>query len=87
MLVRVNKSFTKAYDKRFANNRNLVRLIDARVQIFLEDPFHPLLKTHQLKGEKRDFWAFSVTGDIRVIFSKVDDTYTLFDIGTHNQVY
>lgn len=36
----------------------------------------------------REFWAFSVTGDIRVIYRMLsEDEAELFDIGSHNQVY
>jgi mRNA-degrading endonuclease YafQ of YafQ-DinJ toxin-antitoxin module len=64
-----------------------------KLEIFLEDSYHPLLKTHSLKGDMNNLYAFSVTGDVRVIFSQYIDnekeiiTLTFIDIGTHNQVY
>jgi len=36
----------------------------------------------------KGFYAFSITGDIRVIYQKIsDEEIILVDIGSHNQVY
>jgi len=45
------------------------------------------LRDHKLIGKKKNFRAFSVTGDIRVVYIIVDSNIWLFDIGSHNQVY
>ncbi len=37
---------------------------------------------------KIELRAFSVTGDIRIVYFEINDESVLFlDIGTHNQVY
>lgn len=55
-----------------------------KVSIFELDHFHPLLKTHKLKGELKNYWSFSVSYSLRVlfIFENKDET-TFIDIGTH----
>lgn len=46
-----------------------------------------ILHNHKLAGDKSGFWAFSITGDVRVVYLKEGDDVLLYDIGSHNQVY
>lgn len=79
--------FQKHFDLRIKPKINLVKKFQERVEIFTKDFNNPILKNHQLKGEKSQLKAFSITGDVRVIyFIKGDDAYFI-DIGSHNQVY
>jgi len=43
-------------------------LAEKKERIFRQDPFHPTLKTHKLKGKLFEFWAFSVDYKYRIIF-------------------
>ena len=56
-----------------------------------EDAFHPLLKTHKLKGEFSGLWACSVGYDLRVVFEFIQhdgaEVIQLHTIGTHDEVY
>jgi mRNA-degrading endonuclease YafQ of YafQ-DinJ toxin-antitoxin module len=51
------------------------------------DPRDPLLRTHKLKGELADFWAFSVDDDLRVLFRWDGDVAFLVNLGSHDEVY
>lgn len=51
------------------------------------DPADPLLRTHKLKGELRDYWAFSVDDDLRVLFRWDGDVAFLVNLGSHDEVY
>lgn len=56
--------------------------------MFINNPNHPLLHDHLLRGTKKGLRAFSVAGDIRVVYRRPNtDTIELLDIGSHNQVY
>jgi addiction module RelE/StbE family toxin len=80
--------FKKSFKKRVAPNTKLVLRFKQRLNIFVANPRSPVLYDHQLKGTKYRYRAFSITGDIRVIYEKVsDDHIILMDIGSHNQVY
>jgi addiction module RelE/StbE family toxin len=57
------------------------------MEMFLADKANPVLRDHQLIGRFSDFRAFSVTGDVRIIYKEFPDHIRLIDIGTHNQVY
>ena len=68
-------------------NPSLNSKFKERLKLFTKDSTNQILKDHSLKGEKSNYRAFSITGDIRVIYEKVSDGILLHDIGTHNQVY
>jgi len=57
-----------------------------------QDPFHPRLETHKLKGKLAGSWACSAGYDLRIVFDFVKSTtgeteILLIDIGTHDEVY
>ncbi len=81
------KLFKKNYKKRFANNLKLREQIKSRIDTFLENPDHPSLRNHRLAGTRNGERAFSISGDIRIIFYEQDDAFVFIDIGTHSQVY
>lgn len=87
MKLEYYQKFIKHFRKRIEPNPNLFKRFEERVQIFLSNPNDPILKDHQLKGDKANFRAFSITGDIRVVYHKGEDYIYFIDIGTHNQVY
>jgi mRNA-degrading endonuclease YafQ of YafQ-DinJ toxin-antitoxin module len=52
---------------------------------FLTDPFHTSLETHKLHGKYKDYLAFTVIGQYRVMFTFLNDREVGFiNIGTHN---
>lgn len=62
-------------------------MLRAALRRFAADPQDPLLRTHKLKGELADYWAFSVDDDLRVVFRWVDEEAFLVNIGSHDEVY
>lgn len=46
-------------------------------------PLHDHALTGKLAGKR----AFSMAGDIRIIYIELEDSIVFLDIGTHNQVY
>jgi mRNA interferase YafQ len=62
-------------------------LLRAALRRFESDPQDPLLRTHKLKGELADYWAFSVDDNLRVLFRWDGDACFLVSIGTHDEVY
>ncbi len=87
MKIAYHADFIKSYNRRFLNSPNIRQIFKTKLEIFIKDPKNDVLKDHQLKGKKHKYRSFSVTGDIRVVYYLEKDTATLFDIGTHNQVY
>lgn len=87
MRIEYHKNFVKNYKKRVANNPSLNAKFAARIRLFQSNPQSPVLRNHKLVGKKENYWSFSITGDIRVVYRLESDRVMLYDIGTHNQVY
>lgn len=88
MKIELHPSFEKFYNKRIARNPKLAAKTSERIALFVKDPYHPLLLNHVLEGKKAHLRAFSVAGDIRIVYFLIGKDHALFlDIGTHNQVY
>lgn len=80
-----HKDFKKEFKKLSKNKKE--RFAE-RFLIFLKNPTELILRDHPLVGDLYGKRAFSVTGDIRVIYQFLNkETVFLLRIGTHNQVY
>ena len=62
-------------------------LLRAALRRFEANPQDPLLRTHKLKGDLADYWAFSVDDDVRVLFRWDGDVCFLAALGTHDEIY
>lgn len=82
-----SKLFLKHYEKRIRSSKKLVAQVDERIVLFMKGERGKPLDDHPLTRDLSGFRAFSVTGDIRIIYHETDTVYELVDIGTHNQVY
>ena len=52
--------------------------------VFRKDPFDKRLKTHKLSGKLKDYWAFSITYQDRVLFRFISRNEAIFyKIGSH----
>jgi addiction module RelE/StbE family toxin len=85
--IRYTRQFNKHYRARIAPNPKLAAKFTQRLKLFAANPSSSALNDHALSGSMADLRAFSVTGDIRVIYYKDEACYRLMDIGTHAQVY
>ncbi len=83
----VYPGFKRAYKKRIAFSSKLRQRVKERIALFQSNPQSPLLNDHPLKGDKAGHRAFSITGDIRIVYFMDHDTAYFVDIGSHNQVY
>jgi mRNA-degrading endonuclease YafQ of YafQ-DinJ toxin-antitoxin module len=62
-------------------------LLRAALRRFATDPQDPLLRTHKLKGDLADYWAFSVDDDLLVLFRWDGDVCFLVSLGSHDEIY
>lgn len=61
---------------------------EERLLLFSQNPYHPLINYHALKGEYAGNYSINITGDYRLIFSFLDENILqLHRIGTHSQLY
>jgi mRNA-degrading endonuclease YafQ of YafQ-DinJ toxin-antitoxin module len=82
-----DKNFKKHYAKRIAPNPKLAKQFDDRIRAFVLGKRDSPLDDHPLKGEKLGLRAFSIAGDVRVVYRDTEDAYVFLDVGTHNQDY
>jgi len=55
-----------------------------RETIFRKDPFSQTLKTHKLSGKLKNYWAFSITYQDRILFRFINgDEAIFYKIGSH----
>ena len=87
MRVNYHRNFKKNFRNRISPHGNLVKKFEERLELFLKDSKNPLLKDHALIGRRIRLRAFSVTGDIRVVYFVRGGELYLLDVGTHSQVY
>ena len=87
MGVKYHRNFVKNFKKRYGGNNKIRRQYEERLKLFAKNPRNPVLKDHTLKGKKITLRAFSITGDIRVVYIIKGNTTYFLDIGTHRQVY
>ncbi len=86
--IELHRNFIKSYDKRIKSNSKLLSQVKKRIELFQVKPEDYLLKDHPLIGQKKNLRAFSVSGDIRIIYYYLSANKVIFfDIGSHNQVY
>jgi len=89
MEVSFSDSFKKAFRKR-TKNPILEQEFWNKLELFIDSPFNPKLKTHKLSGKLKGLWSFYVDYDFRVVFyftKGKPPKAVLIDIGTHDEVY
>lgn len=52
-----------------------------------ENPFDSRNKTHKLSGKLKEFLGADITWSYRIMFLLDDESITLINIGSHNEVY
>lgn len=87
MNVYLSKNFIKASKKLTKSNLLIKKKIKEKIKLFINNPKHPSLKLHKLKGKMVEDWSFSVENNLRIVFTYVEDGVLLVDIGSHDEVY
>lgn len=88
MKIKLHRRFEKSYKSRIASNKKLVLQTAERIKLFKANPQSPLLRNHELVGTKKAMCSFSIAGDIRIVYTQINEDEVMFmDIGSHNQVY
>ncbi len=86
--IAYSPAFVRAYKKQIKNQLATQQLFAEKIALFLQNPYHPQLRTHKLKGILKNFYSFSIDDDLRVIFYFASDNEVIFEnIGTHDEVY
>lgn len=81
------KQFKKNLQKRILPNPKLAKQFEERLKLFATEVRDYPLDDHALVGTMKGLRAFSIGGDLRVVYQETEKYYELLDIGSHNQVY
>jgi addiction module RelE/StbE family toxin len=82
MQIIYSAQFIKDY-KRLDNKTK--EKAEQKEEIFRENPFNAILKTHKLNGRLNDLWSFSIDYDCRIIFEFQSEKIIVFHaIGGHS---
>lgn len=85
MKIVLSKRFEQQIKKVPHKKRERVR--EALI-LFENDPYHPQLRHHSLKGEWMGQHSLSAGGDLRIHFQYIDnDIAVMTAVGTHSQLY
>ncbi len=78
--------YSSKFEKEYLRLSTLVKMMaEKKEKIFRENPFHPSLETHKLKGALKDFWAFSINRKYRIIFEFTKSDIAWFhSVGDHS---
>ncbi|MFQ5341735.1 MAG: type II toxin-antitoxin system YafQ family toxin [Anaerolineae bacterium] len=82
MKIRRTRRFKKDYRKL---SPDLQRRVDGKLRLLLQDPRHPSLRVHKIRGTD-DVWELSVTMNCRLIFEIETEYYVLLAVGPHDIV-
>jgi addiction module RelE/StbE family toxin len=85
--IRRHRKFEKNFQSRISPNPKLKKQFRARLQLFMEGVRDYPLDDHALAGTMKGLRAFSIGGDLRVVYRETEEHYEFLDIGSHNQVY
>lgn len=67
--------------------------VEQTLQQLADEPFHPSLRTHKLKGELSGIWSCSIDYENRILFKFMENATTeeeeilLLTLGSHDDVY
>lgn len=77
------------FRKRFRlSSSKLQDKIVSRLELLVADEFSSVLNNHELHGEYSGCRSINISGDIRLVYKKIDrGNYLLVIFGTHNQLY
>lgn len=85
MRVILHQRVKKRYKKLRASEQ---RRFKERRNLFLDNPFHPLLNNHALYDPYDGCRSINITGDLRVIYKNIDaGTFYFIALGTHPELY
>lgn len=84
MEILLHPSFAKDFEKLDSTIR--AKFFE-RKDLFITNPFHPLLNNHALSGEWAEHRSINVTGNFRAIFRPYGSLCVFVRIGTHPQLY
>jgi len=79
--------FVKSYKKLTGHNNK--KAVDLTLKLFSQDPKHPKLRNHGLKGDKEGVRSIDVKFDLRILFYEKNNyvKVIMLKVGNHSELY
>ena len=85
MKIRFHKNFEKQYKKLRKREQEKVQ---KKLELFLKNPFNPILNNHPLKGKYTDYRSINIAGDLRAVYKFINENECIFVIvDIHSSLY
>lgn len=85
MIARFHRNFDKQYKKLKVSEKKKAQ---ERLLLFLQNPYHPVLNNHPLKGKYLDCRSINITGDLRAVYKMISDSEAIFvTVDNHSNLY
>ena len=84
MNIVYHKIFLKDYKQLSPTQKEKLEKI---LRQFFLDEFNPILNNHPLKGKYLGYRSINVTGDLRAIYKKINNTALFVTIDSHSNLY
>ena len=86
--IKRHGKFDQMLEKLCNTDEEMHQLVEERIIWFRRNPNDTRLRNHVLTKSMEGKWAFSITGDIRIIYEwKNKTTVRFLTIGPHTTVY
>jgi len=85
--IKRDRTFEKHFKQRISPHLKLTNRFKERLTLFMAGELGYPIYDHALTGKLAGKRAFSIAGDIRVIYIELEDSIVFLDVGSHNQVY
>lgn len=87
--IRFSESYKKRLRKFIQTHKEIVARYEKTIRLLQENPYHPSLRLHKLKGTMSEYYSISINIEYRIImdFMIADEVIILLDIGSHDEVY
>ncbi|MFH0846404.1 MAG: type II toxin-antitoxin system mRNA interferase toxin, RelE/StbE family [Patescibacteria group bacterium] len=82
--ILLHKKFIKQYKKLSVNEKNSFK---ERRNLFLIDPFDPVLNNHKLHGKYKNQRSININSDLRVLYQQDGEHIVFITIDTHSNLY
>jgi addiction module RelE/StbE family toxin len=84
MRIDYHKNFAKHYERISPKLRSK---FNARLKLFVKNPFAPELNNHALTGKYLGYRSFNITGDWRAVYEVQETGIKFYAIDTHSNLY
>jgi addiction module RelE/StbE family toxin len=81
------KQFQKRLKQRYGHQSKVIERLRLHLELFSQGVRKEPINDHPLTGKLKGLRAFSVGGDVRVVYRETESHYEFLDVGSHNQVY